>query len=141
MKNIICGKEDELIMRRNDREIKGFNEIVEVMKKCDVCRLGLNSEDYPYIVPLNFGMSIHDEEITLYFHGANEGRKYDLINRDNRVSFEMDCLHRIVTDDKTMSCTMEYECVMGEGKIEIVTDDEKYDALCEIMKHYHKEDF
>lgn len=40
MKNIICGKEDELIMRRNDREIKGFNEIVEVMKNVMCVDLG-----------------------------------------------------------------------------------------------------
>ena len=29
-------------MRRSDREIKNFDEIVEVMEKCDVCRLALN---------------------------------------------------------------------------------------------------
>lgn len=62
-------------MRRSDREIKEFDKIVEVMRKCDVCRVAINDEKYPYILPLNFGMDVIDGKITLYFHGANEGKK------------------------------------------------------------------
>ena len=47
-------------MRQENREIKEFNEIIEVMKNCDVCRLALNDDEYPYILPLNFGMEIVD---------------------------------------------------------------------------------
>ena len=43
-------------MRRSDREITDLKEIVEIMRKCDVCRLALNDDGYPYIIPLNFGM-------------------------------------------------------------------------------------
>ncbi|MDE5782319.1 MAG: pyridoxamine 5'-phosphate oxidase family protein [Lachnospiraceae bacterium] len=128
-------------MRRNDREIKEFENIVSVMEKCDVCRLAFNTEDYPYILPLNFGMEVEDGKITLYFHGANEGRKYELMAKDNRVCFEMDCSHRLVTDEESGSCTMEYESVIGQGLVEIVPDEEKYNALCILMKHYHKEEF
>ena len=128
-------------MRRSDREIKDINEIIKVMEKCDVCRLALNDEDYPYILPLNFGMQADNGEIVLYFHGANEGKKYELIAKDNRASFEMDCSHELITDMQTGNCTMEYESVIGCGRIEMVPDDEKYDALCILMKHYHKEDF
>lgn len=128
-------------MRRSDREMKAFRDIIRVMEQCDVCRLALNDEDYPYILPLNFGMKTENEQITLYFHGANEGKKYELIEKDNRVSFEMDCSHNLVTDESKGSCTMEYESVIGRGKIQIVSENEKYDALCLLMKHYHKADF
>ena len=64
-------------MRRKDREIKDRQEILEVMKRCDVCRLALHDEEFPYIVPVNFGMEVMDGEITLYFHGATEGKKYE----------------------------------------------------------------
>ena len=128
-------------MRRNDREIKDLNEIIKVMEKCDTCRLALNDEEYPYILPLNFGMEVNDDKITLYFHGAAEGKKYELIGKDNRASFEMDCSHRLVTDIEKGSCTMEYESVIGRGTIEILSEEEKYNALCILMKHYHKEDF
>lgn len=36
---------------------------------------------------------------------------------------------------------MEYESVIGHGRIEIVPDNEKYQALCLLMKHYHKENY
>lgn len=128
-------------MRRSDREIKDIDEIIKVIEKCDVCRLALNDDEYPYILPLNFGMQVTNGKITLYFHGATEGKKYELIEKDKRASFEMDCSHRLVTDMDRGNCTMEYESVIGKGMIEILSEEEKYDALCILMKHYHKEDF
>lgn len=128
-------------MRRSDREITDREEMLAVMEKCDVCRIALNDEEgYPYILPLNFGMEVKGEKLTLYFHGAVEGRKYELMARDNRVSFEMDCSHRLVTSAEKCSCTMYYESVIGRGRIGMVSEDEKYEALCILMKHYHKEE-
>ena len=68
-------------MRQENREIKEFNEIIEVMKNCDVCRLALNDDEYPYILPLNFGMEIVDGKVNLYFHSALEGYKVNYIWR------------------------------------------------------------
>ena len=128
-------------MRRSDREVKEFEDIVAIMEKCDVCRIALNNNGYPYILPLNFGICIKEDKIELYFHGAMEGTKFDLIEKDNRASFEMDCEHKLVTEIERRSCTMEYKSVIGQGYIKILSDDEKYDALCILMKHYHQEDF
>ncbi len=129
-------------MRRSDREIKSMKDIIQVMEKCDVCRLALNDDEgCPYILPLNFGMEISDDKIILYFHGAMKGKKYQLISKDNRAAFEMDCSHKLVTDITHGLCAMEYESVMGKGIIEFVPDEEKYDALCILMKHYHQENF
>ena len=128
-------------MRRSDREITDFNEMIEVMERCDVCRLALHGGDYPYILPLNFGMEVQEGRITLYFHGALEGRKYELMRQDNRAGFEMDCAHRLVLDEEQGNCTMEYESVVGHGIVEIVPEEEKYGALRILMKHYRREDF
>lgn len=129
-------------MRRSDREIKEFEEIIAVMEKCDVCRVAFNGNDgYPYMIPLNYGMTVENHKVKLFFHGAIEGLKYDLMKKDDRVCFEMDCSHRLVTDDVKMSCTMEYESVIGYGKIKILSDEEKMNALKILMEHYHKEDF
>lgn len=128
-------------MRRGDREIRDFSEMVEVIRKCDVCRIALNDNGYPYIIPLNFGMKVEGEQITLYFHGAEEGKKYELIRQDNRASFEMDCSHKLVADREACRCTMGYESVVGRGRIEIVSDEEKQEALCVLMRQYHEEEF
>lgn len=128
-------------MRRKDREVKESEEILSIMEKCDVVRLALNDGGYPYILPLNFGIDIKDDKIELYFHGAIEGKKYDLIKKDNRAGFEMDCGHELVTDSVSGSCTMNYESVIGRGHIEMIPDNEKFYALNILMKHYHKEEF
>lgn len=128
-------------MRRSDREVKKFDDIVAIMQKCDVCRIALNDDGYPYILPLNFGMLIEGNKIELYFHGAMEGTKYALIEKDSRAGFEMDCEHELITEIEGGNCTMAYESVIGRGHIEILPDDEKYNALCILMKHYHQEDF
>lgn len=128
-------------MRRSDREIKEAEEIIKVMEQCDVCRLALNDDGYPYIIPLNFGMERDQEQIILYFHGASEGRKLDLIARDSRASFEMDCSHRLVSDQDKGYCTMEYESVIGRGRIEMVPEQEKCHGLNVLVDHYHEEPF
>lgn len=129
-------------MRRSDREITEFENIVSVMRRCEVAHIALNDEDgYPYILPLNFGMSVEDGKVVLYFHGATEGRKYELINRDCRASFEMETSLTLVAKEETMHCTMEYESVVGKGKMEMLADDEKVKALKLILAQYHPEGF
>lgn len=129
-------------MRRSDREIKTYEEMLEVMERCDVCRVALNGEDgFPYILPLNFGVKAEGEEVVLYFHGATEGKKYELLEKDNRAAFEMDTAHRLVSDEEKGYCTMEYESVIGTGRLEIVSDEEKMEALTVMTDHYHEKHF
>ena len=128
-------------MRRKDREITDFNEILAIIRKCDVCRIALHDGDFPYIVPLNFGVDVQDGQVFFYFHAALEGKKLDLIARDNRAAFEMDCDHSLILYEDRMSCTMGYSSVMGHGIIEAVPDEEKYGALKILMRQYHAEDF
>lgn len=129
-------------MRRKDKEVTGFQELVDIIERCDVCRIAMNGEDgVPYIVPLNFGLSVEGESVTFYFHSAEEGRKMDLLRADSRVSFELDRGHRLVATEGQGYCTMEYECVMGKGRIEFVPEGEKMEALRLLMAHYRKEDF
>lgn len=128
-------------MRRKDREITDFNEIIEIIKKCDVCRIALNDEGFPYIVPLNFGLDVKKRQVFFYFHSAMQGKKLDLIAKDNRASFEMDCDHNLILYEEQMNCTMGYASVIGHGIIEMVPDEDKYEALKILMRQYHREDF
>ena len=40
-------------MRRKDREITDFHDIMDIMNKCDTCRLALFVKEYPYIFPVH----------------------------------------------------------------------------------------
>ena len=63
------------VMRRKDREISDYSEIIRIIESCSVCRLGLMDENEAYIVPMNFGYIVENKDLTLYFHSAKEGRK------------------------------------------------------------------
>lgn len=101
----------------------------------------MNDGDYPYIVPMNFGLDVQDGQVYLYFHCAMEGKKLDLLRRDNRVTFEMDCDHNFILYEERMSCTMGFASVIGHGTMEFVADEDKFAALKILMRQYHAEDF
>lgn len=128
-------------MRRADREITDFSRIIEIMQQCDVCCLAINDGEYPYIIPMNFGMTVTDGRVKLYFHSASEGTKLNLITKNAHVSFEMDRAHKLMLIDDGKNCTMEYESVIGRGIARIVSDDEKIHALSAIMHHYRADSF
>lgn len=124
-------------MRQANREVKDEKEIIYIIRSCDVCRLALNDDGYPYIIPLNFGLKVENGKILLIFHSALEGKKMDLIQKDNRASFEMDCNHALQYFEEKGYCTMAYESVIGRSRIRILSEEEKFDALQEIMNQYH----
>ena len=62
-------------MRRKDREVTELEAVKEIIRQCDVLRLGLADGDYPYIVPMNFGWEEKEGRLYFYLHGAAEGRK------------------------------------------------------------------
>lgn len=122
-------------MRRADREITDFSQIVEIMKRCKVCHLSFNDE-YPYVVPLNFGMKIDGEEVILYFHGASEGKKHNLLKRNNKVGFVMENMISVLTNEIACNSVAEFESVMGYGRIEYICGEEKEEALQLLMNQY-----
>ncbi len=126
-------------MRRKDREVTNMDDILSIMKKCDVCRLAFFDKEYPYIVPLNFGIYYDGTNLELYFHGANAGRKLELIHENNKASFEMDCSHNLITGEEACEYTMEYESVCGSGCIELLEGENKITALTHLMEQYAKE--
>lgn len=124
-------------MRRNDREIRERQEILDILNKCEVIRLGINTPDYPYVVPMNFGIETEGQSLTLWFHCALEGSKLDLIRKNPRVGFEADCSRKLITSDKACRYTMEYESVIGYGNINICNDiSGKLRGLKAVMRHY-----
>ena len=126
-------------MRKKDREVTDRNEILEIMRRCDVCRLALNNDGYPYMVPLNFGLKVDDDNIMLVFHSALEGTKMARIGKDNRASFEMDCNHKLHYSEEKGNCTMAYESVIGKGRIYMLDEHEKAEGLQSIMEQYYHE--
>ena len=126
-------------MRRKDREVTDRQAIIKIIKSCQCCRLGFQDDGEVYIVPLNFGCEYDGERLVLYFHGAKEGRKIDLIAKNPRVGFEMDTNHEIYAkDNNETACayTARFQSVIGTGKVSMVCGaDEKKHGLLLLMEH------
>ncbi len=125
-------------MRRKDKEITDIDEIERIIKKAIRCRIGLVDSDEPYVVPVSFGY----ERNALYFHSALEGRKVELIKKNNKICFEIDTDVEVVKDKKPCAWTMKYRSVIGVGRAYILeNDEEKSHGLKLIMKQYTEGNF
>ena len=121
------------VMRRKDREIEDRNVISDIISRCKVCRIALCENGQPYVLPLNFG---YDGKY-LYFHSANDGKKIEIIKKNNRIGFEFDILHEIITTKNPCEWSAKYESVVGNGTAEFIdSHQEKAKALECILRQY-----
>lgn len=125
-------------MRRSDKEITSFELIQKILEEADVCRIALCDGGEPYIVPMNFGYL----DKTLYLHSATEGRKIDIIRKNNNICFQTDIRKQIVTAENPCNWGMKYLSVTGWGKAQLIDDSlGKREALSIIMSKYSAKSF
>lgn len=134
MKSLNVGMKEDM-MRRNDRKVVE-SRIKDIILACYCCRLGFNDDGKVYIVPLNFGYHEENNKRVFYFHGAKEGRKIDLINKNSYVGFELDTAYQLITSNQACNHSAHYQSIIGSGRISFVKDEaEKILALKLIMEH------
>jgi nitroimidazol reductase NimA-like FMN-containing flavoprotein (pyridoxamine 5'-phosphate oxidase superfamily) len=75
-------------------------------------------------------------KLILFFHGATEGKKIDIIKKNNNACFEIDCDTHLVEGDAACDYGYAFRSVIGFGEIAILeTNEEKTAALNHLMKH------
>ena len=126
-------------MRRRDREVTDFEIILGIIDECNIIRIGLADGDFPYIVPLNFAYTVSEKQIEFYVHGAMAGRKFELMNKNKKCSFEMDIPLEMDCIVEKKDVTMRYKCVMGTADITFLEGEEKQNAIDNIIMNRYKE--
>ena len=125
-------------MRRHDKEITDRSLIDSVIDKACVCRLALVDDNRPYIIPVCFGY----DGTALYIHGASEGTKIGILEKNNAVCFELEGECDIVEADQACNWSVKYRSVVGFGKAFFIADaKEKRLALDTIKNHYTTRSF
>ncbi len=115
-------------LRRSDRGISE-GEAIEILKKGEYGILSTISVDGgPYGVPVSYRYS----GSAIYFHSATEGHKIENLKANNSVSFCVVGKTEVLPD----KFATKYESVIVFGKAFELTDDEKHDALVELLKKY-----
>ena len=123
-------------MRRKDREVADSTRIADIINRCTCCRIGFHDDGEVYIVPLNFGYEAIDNTYIFYFHGAKEGRKIDLIQKNPNVGFEMDTNYALNEADIACGYSARFQSIIGNGIVCIVSEhEEKKLGLSLLMEH------
>jgi nitroimidazol reductase NimA-like FMN-containing flavoprotein (pyridoxamine 5'-phosphate oxidase superfamily) len=98
-----------------------------------VGHLGLTDGLEPYVVPLNFCWL----NGSVYFHGAEAGRKTDIMQKNNRVCFTVCEEYGTIADPVPALTDTAYMSVILFGSIERVEDPEEMrDALQAMLDKY-----
>lgn len=125
-------------MRRHDKKITDRSLIDSIIEQARVCRLAVADNHRPYIVPVCFGY----DGTAIYIHGASEGTKVRILEKNNTVCFEFESECDIVGADKACNWSVKYRSVVGFGKAFFITDaEEKRLALDTIKNHYTDRSF
>jgi nitroimidazol reductase NimA-like FMN-containing flavoprotein (pyridoxamine 5'-phosphate oxidase superfamily) len=120
-------------MRRKEKEITDIEQIEAVLQKAKICRIGLCDKGTPYVVPVCFGYKAG----ILYFHCAREGRKIDILRRNNRVCIEAEVDVEFVGRETACNWSLKYKSAVGFGRAHFIEDpQEKSEALSILMAHY-----
>ncbi len=129
-------------MTRRERQIFDIDKILEILKKSKVVHIGMVDGDEPYVVPMNYGYTYENEKLTLWLHGATTGRKLDVIRKNPKVFFEMECDLIPFEGDVACKYGLSYSSLMGKGIATIIEDsEEKQKALSLLMKTQVDMDF
>jgi nitroimidazol reductase NimA-like FMN-containing flavoprotein (pyridoxamine 5'-phosphate oxidase superfamily) len=112
-------------MRRNDRELKLKEALIEVLNDGKIVQIAFIDENEPYIVTLNYGYIRDADTFKLYFHSANEGRKIECIKNSPHVCFTISICDPFVQGEKACDYGMKYRSVVGYGRMKIVENDEE----------------
>jgi len=120
-------------MRKATKEITDRAELEGILARAEVLFLALHDEPAPYVIPLNFAFA----DGALWFHGALEGTKLDLIRRDPRVGFSTVIEARVVPAPAACDSNALGSSVVGRGTARVCTDpEERRLGLDALMRHY-----
>lgn len=118
-------------MQRKEKQIKDTAVIEHILKSNCICRTAFSCGNMPYIIPMNYGY----DGTHLYLHTAHEGKKMDIIKKNQAVCFEVSDSIKIITSDVACEFTTSFRSVIGYGKIYPLKDaSDKKKALLSIME-------
>lgn len=121
------------MMQRGEREITQPERIVSILQAATICRIALCDGQRPYLIPMNF---VYFKE-QIYLHSAREGKKMEILKKNNHICFEVEGRTRLLPGKTPCSYGMAYESVIGFGEAFLVEDfQEKEEGLAWMMEKY-----
>ncbi|WP_207952311.1 pyridoxamine 5'-phosphate oxidase family protein [Paenibacillus turpanensis] len=120
-------------MRKMTRECTDRELIERFLQDAKTGFLGLADEGVPYVIPLNYVWM----DNSIYFHGADEGRKIQMMRRNPRACFTVSEEYGTIADPVPAETDTAYMSVILFGRAEAVTDlEEATRAMQQLLEKY-----
>lgn len=121
-------------MGKPEREFDDLTTCCRIIEACSYCHVALDDDGAPYLVPLNFGWQVTENQLTLYFHSAPTGYKIDVLRKNPQLCFNFTNRIGLKVGRNPCSHGTYYESVTGRGRAVFLADEaEKRQALDCIM--------
>ena len=129
-------------LTRREKMITDESEIIKILDESKVVHVGMVDGDEPYVVPMNYGYTMADGKLTIWLHGAMQGKKLDILRKNPKVFIEMECELKPFEGSVACKYGLSYSSLMGRGSAEIVEDvEQKKVGLKALMKTQTGKDF
>ena len=90
----------------------GYTGIIDA---CKVFRVAFMGEDFPYVGAPEFRLYLGGRSANILLPLCFSGQKLDLLRKNPRVAFEMDCGHHLMESDVPCGYGYRFQSVMGCG--------------------------
>lgn len=123
-------------MRRKDRAVD-FDKIQTIIAQGHVAHIGMFDEEFPYVVPVNYGYEWQGEQLVLYIHGAAKGKKLSCLQANGHVCVEVDLGSTLMpAGEQASEYSAAFQSVIGYGEAVILTEPAlKAHGLDLLMQH------
>jgi nitroimidazol reductase NimA-like FMN-containing flavoprotein (pyridoxamine 5'-phosphate oxidase superfamily) len=108
-------------IRYAERDCKDKQKIEKFLSESRIGVIGMNGDDFPYAVPVNFIWS----NGSLFLHGMGSGKKETILSSEPSVCFTIYEKYGTVTDPMPCHADTAYMSVMLFGKVEKVVNFEE----------------
>ncbi|WP_141432484.1 pyridoxamine 5'-phosphate oxidase family protein [Bacillus sp. 03113] len=120
-------------IRYKNREVLDPEKIYSFLEQAKTGYLGLADTKGPYVIPLNFVWTNGN----IYFHGASEGRKMEILIENPSACFTISEDYGTMAHPIPAHTDTAYMSTMLFGKIELITDiDEAVLAMQKMLDKY-----
>ncbi len=122
------------------KEFTDTKQIEEIIGKTKTCHVAMVDGDKPYVLGFNFGY----ENGVIYLHCAKDGKKLDILRKNNNVCVEFQCDLELFFRHEQVACSwrQRYRSVLAYGTASFVSDyQEKVDAMNIFMRNYSDREF
>lgn len=124
-------------LRWKDRAMTDPKEIEYTLKKARVGSFAFVDGDEPYVIPWTYGFEFKDGKLKIYVHCAlKEGRKREILKKNNKVAFDIYCDLSSFTSDKDPGTSgWSYRSLTGVGRMRQLEGAEKVHGLQRVFEN------